>query len=45
MTTSGFGRFLMLLFATIFCVVMLFASLVAQVVHRLSEVSEETHLP
>lgn len=45
MTTRGSGRFLIVLFATIFCVVMLFASLVAQVVHRLSQVSEETQLP
>jgi hypothetical protein len=44
MMTSG-GRFLMILFATVFSVVMLFASLVAQVLHRLSEVSEETFLP
>jgi archaellin len=45
MTTSGFGRFAMILLATVFCVVMLFTSLVAQVLHRLSEVSEETYLP
>ena len=37
MTTPGFGRFFLILVATIFCVVMLFSSLVAQVLRRLAE--------
>jgi hypothetical protein len=37
MPTPGFGRFLLILVATVFCVVMLFASLVMQVLRRLAD--------
>jgi hypothetical protein len=37
MPTPRFGRFLLILIATIFCVAMLFASLVMQVLRRLAE--------
>ena len=37
MRTPGFGRFLLILVATVFCVVMLFAQLVAQMLQRLAE--------